>query len=153
MNGKIYIVTCRTTGKQYVGQTKRDMKIRMQHHFQLSKRLTEYPMYADMCKYPDTDFSYEILHEGITDKAELNRLEREEIEKQGTLEPTGYNQPHCKRRVYKKGEEHPSFGKPRSTATKRKIAKARRGQRHSPETIAKIREGVLRARQEKPCSI
>ena len=147
MNGKIYLITCQVNGKQYVGQTKRTMKVRMQHHFQLSKRLTEYPMYADMCKYPSSDFTYEVIHSDITDKAELNRLEKAEIEKHGTLEPNGYNQPHNKRRVYQKGESHYLFGKQRSDSTKAKIAKYRRGRKHSPETIAKMRESHRRRHQ------
>lgn len=141
-DGKVYLVTCHPTKKQYVGQTQRDMEVRMQHHFQLSRKLTHYPMYADMCKFPESDFSYEILHRGITDKAELNRLEKLEMEQRGTLVPSGYNQPHTDRYVYPTGEAHHRYGVPHTKASKAKMAKAKRGRKHSPETIEKIRASV-----------
>ena len=149
MNGKIYLLTSKTTGKMYVGKTWQDVNIRMTKHQNSAKKLTAYPLYADMLKYGRSDFHVEILHEGITDRSELGELEKVEINRLGTLEPNGYNQPPNKRRVYKRGKEHHCFGIPRTAQTRAKISRANRGKKQKPETIEKIRQAAFAREKRK----
>ena len=80
MNGKIYIVTNKINGKQYVGQTvQNDQK---GHGILIRKSYK---------KYGYDNFDYEILVDGVDDFDALNQLEIKYIEEKNTLYPNGYN--------------------------------------------------------------
>jgi len=86
MNGVIYMYTS-PSGKQYIGQTVNEHRRKSDH--KLCNQRT--PFHYAVKKYGYDNFVYEILHKNISTKNELNRLEYEEIQKQNTLYPLGYN--------------------------------------------------------------
>lgn len=91
INGKIYIITNKVNGKQYVGQTIQTIKKRFNKHKRDSKYRTEYAIYRAFNKYGKENFVIELIQEGIKTKEELDSKEKEEIEKRNTISPNGYN--------------------------------------------------------------
>lgn len=86
--GVIYLRTCLTNGKQYVGQTI-DFKNR-EHQWKLLKwRYANQSLTEDRNKYGLDNFKTEILEE--CDNSKLDELERYYIEKFNTVYPNGYN--------------------------------------------------------------
>jgi group I intron endonuclease len=90
--GVIYLITCKTTGKSYVGQTKHTSRHRWNQHLyevrhprvNQSRKLNN-----AILKYGADDFEIVDLYTNVPD-CELDALEQEQIELQGTF-GDGYN--------------------------------------------------------------
>lgn len=93
ISGIIYLITDKTNGKQYVGQTKTTLKKRLDSHFEASiktKKINKNGiLYAISCKKRD-DFKYAII-EKVEDVNYLNEREIFHIENLKTSSPNGYN--------------------------------------------------------------
>lgn len=90
INGKIYLVTNKLNGMQYVGQTVRTVEERMKEHFQPSSAKTEL-LAAAIQKDGRENFIVEVLEEGITDYRELSYREVFYVATLRTVYPDGYN--------------------------------------------------------------
>lgn len=60
----VYLITCKTTGKQYVGQTMGDVVHRMEQHCRSASKGSDRSFYPDMRKYGEEDFECDILFVG-----------------------------------------------------------------------------------------
>ena len=72
INGTIYKITCLATQKCYIGQTHQSVELRWQCHITGNGSK---PLYNAIQKHGFEMFRFETLHEGITCREELNRLE------------------------------------------------------------------------------
>ena len=127
----IYLIRNKINGKGYVGKTIRAFEERWNEHCYHSGK-TQAVDYA-IRKYGVDAFEHCILAE--TDRLEeLNRLEIEEIKKQGTLAPEGYN-------LTPGGDGGYSFRNHRHTKeAKDKMRAAKSGSKASLKTRMKMSE-------------
>jgi len=88
--GHIYKHTS-PSGKAYIGQSIQEPEARWKAHVYDATRGSDLVFHRAIRKYGPDAFTHEILHDGIDEQDELNRLEIEEIARQGTLLPDGYN--------------------------------------------------------------
>src|SRR5271157_67778 len=123
----IYLIRNKTNGKGYVGQTIRSIELRWMEHLQEARSGSMFPIHCAIRKYGAGNFEHCELN--ITDNLlELNRLEVEQVEKQGTLVPSGYN-------LIKGGNRPPShLGKVRSPEFRAKVSSANKGKKRVPFT-------------------
>ena len=91
MNGKIYVLTNKVNGKQYVGQTVMDIEARMNKHASDSKNGTSSIEIA-IRTHGGGNFEYKVLKDGITTKTNLNSWENHYISLYKTRYPNGYNE-------------------------------------------------------------
>lgn len=75
-------------GKEYVGQTWREKQRISDHRCGHTKCLA---FASAINKYGFHSFEYAVLHSGITDQQEMDRLEQYEIATRNTISPNGYN--------------------------------------------------------------
>lgn len=88
----IYLITSKTSGKSYVGQTNSTAEKRWRKHLnEVSRRVGCRALYSAIKKYGVDDFSIVTLQTGDFTRSELNRLEQQYIQKQNTIAPHGYN--------------------------------------------------------------
>ena len=124
-NMLIYKLKNNLNGKEYIGQTTRDLSRRLTQHKSLKSNKCPYLKNA-ISKYGFEVFSVEIL-----DKAEsvekLNELEIFYISKHNTLHPNGYN--------LKSGGEN---GGKWSDESRKRASDSAKGRKHSEETKLKI---------------
>jgi len=88
INGIIYMYTG-PSGKSYIGQTINEYS-RIYAH-KLAKYKDSNAFHNAIRKYGFDAFEYKILHSGISDINELNKLEETEILQRDTMSPNGYN--------------------------------------------------------------
>jgi hypothetical protein len=105
LEGYIYKITSIDTNKYYIGQTlsynyikkdntwrKSGIDMRLRLHLRDSKEFPERPLYKDIITYGIERFKIDIIHEvDIYDFNKMNYLEHEEIEKNNSKIPLGYN--------------------------------------------------------------
>lgn len=143
----IYKITNKITGKQYVGQTVRPIKIRWKAHGQDNGYFAK-----SIKKYGKENFIIEVL-EQCKSKKELEQQEIFWIKKLNTLSPNGYNlteggegnlgrKPSLVTRR-KMSDAHRGqipwiIGKTHSKETRKKISKSHKGKKHSEETRRKM---------------
>jgi len=130
---KIYCLTCKITGKSYIGQTKQRLSKRFNQH--LEKRNQRFPLGRALKKYGRDAFKKKILAVTYAQDA-TDALEQYYIQILKTQRPNGYNVTH--------GGQDGAFKKhtPETIEYLRKIAT---GKRHSLETRSKMsasRKGV-----------
>jgi group I intron endonuclease len=87
MNGIVYRWTS-PSGKSYIGSTS-DEKKRMSQHKACCGNSAYF--HSAIKKYGWINFKYEVLVSGINSRHEMLRIESEEIKKQNTVHPNGYN--------------------------------------------------------------
>ncbi len=154
----IYKHTCNVTGKSYIGQTK-NIKQRNWTH---GRPYSRCPAFRNAVqKYGWENFVTEILFDGLS-ITEANALEEQAIREHNTRVPHGYNlEPGGRNHTHhaetrKKLSERPKRliseqtraklvasrrkRPPHSEETKRKMAAARTGKRHSAATIEKLKQ-------------
>ena len=88
--GLIYMATNKINGKRYVGQTTQTLYARKHQHICRGK-VSGNAFDCALNKYGPSAFRWDILHDGILDQAELDRLEVEEIARHNSMAPYGYN--------------------------------------------------------------
>ncbi len=85
----VYLITCISSGEEYVGLTKQSMSARWaQHRYDARSGRTNKPLSETIREHGESGFSIRILARG--DEATAGR-EVEEIESRGTLHPGGLN--------------------------------------------------------------
>ena len=92
-NGIIYLITNKTTQKQYVGQTIDNLKDRWEGHLSAANSdsyQNKLSLQAAIKKYGKNDFILEIIDKGKT-LIDLDEKEIFWIRTKGTLAPNGYN--------------------------------------------------------------
>lgn len=138
--GSIYKYTNTITCEVYIGLTTRDAeKTRKREH--LSGSGSKY-LKADIEKYGENVFVFEILHDGIIPEF-LGDLEREEIAKHNCVHPNGYNRTHgnsvpCQETCKKLSKSRK--GKKLSKSHRDNIGKALKGKKHSEARCRKNAE-------------
>lgn len=149
MNGIIYMYTS-PSGKKYVGQTIREEKRKKQHERACLRNECSC-FHNAIIKYGYENMKYEILHQNIKSIEELNILEKEEILKQNSISPYGYNQNSggnnaipCsavreKMSKIMKGKKFPKM----TDETKRKMSISRTGIKYPKEFGEKISKRQL----------
>lgn len=168
--GRIYAITNKENGKQYVGQTIKAVQRRFADHKRQSA-FNDYPLYRAFKKYGFDTFEVKEL-DTAQDKAELDTKEIYWIEELNTLLPFGYNailgtpgtgelsqeskdkksnsmkkrwqDPEYREKVTAAvtGENNPMHGKPFTQAHRDKLSKARAGRPVPIEQRAKIADTV-----------
>lgn len=87
----IYMATNRITGKEYIGQSVRSLTHRKSQHLSSALTNTGNTYFCNTIrKYGQYNFDWEILHDGITDIDDLNKLEMYYIKLYDTFN-NGYN--------------------------------------------------------------
>ena len=89
MYGVVYKITNNISGKSYVGQTKRDVKVRFREHSRCKTTILGKAIHS----YGIENFSIEIIEKAET-RQELDEKEIYYIKLLNTIKPNGYNQ--CK---------------------------------------------------------
>lgn len=132
MNGTIYLITNLINGKQYVGQTIRDVNIRYKEHLEEALYTNRnLHLYNSIRKYGISNFKLDIIETNIFDEKTLNEKEIYYIQLYNTYE-NGYN--NTKGGGGVKGYHH-------NNETKNKISKAVKENMYkinTPERTAKI---------------
>ncbi len=135
--GFIYSITS-PSGKQYIGQTRRNCNKRFIEHCKIPKSCIL--LENAIIKYGKDNMKFEILLE--VNNNLLDMYEKICINAYSTLEPNGYNirsggcnsvhsdESKQRMRELKLGDKNPNYGKPRTDATKLAISKAKSGEKH-----------------------
>lgn len=135
--GFIYCITS-PSGKQYIGQTRRNCDKRFTEHCKIPKSCIL--LENAIKKYGKDNMTFEILLEVNNDLLDI--YETSFIELFSTLEPNGYNirsggacgihsdESKQRMREAKLGNKNPNYGKPRTDSAKLAISNAKCGTRH-----------------------
>jgi group I intron endonuclease len=159
--GYIYCITS-PSGKQYIGQTKRNYNKRFNEHCKLLKSCIL--LENAIKKYGKDNMKFEILLE-INNNL-LDEYEKSFINMLSTLEPYGYNirnggskgfhseLSRQRMRDSKLGEKNHNFGKPRSDETKMAISNAKSGVNHHfyGKTLSQEHKLELSKAHKKTCN-
>lgn len=91
--GKIYLITNQSTGKQYVGQTITTLESRLKGHFAEARKGggAKGGLKDAMRNFPEEDFIIEEIDSFIKCRKELDDLENKRIDQYNTMAPNGYN--------------------------------------------------------------
>lgn len=132
MSGKIYKATNKLNGKSYIGQTEKTLEYRKKNHFFRSRFGSRYAFHLAIKKYGIDGFTWEIIADNIPSKSEMDRIEIEEIRKQNTIAPNGYN-------ISTGGGGGDNFtNNPRKEAILEHARQVHKGKKLSPETRRKM---------------
>ncbi len=144
----IYMIVNKCNGKAYIGMTRQALAARYRNHRLRGEGGHRGPLYAAMKKYGITNFQVSIIAEAETYE-ELSILEREQINKHGTMCPKGYNLApggHGNKGYKKRPEDVEKTaawhrGKKRSEETRKRMSLAVRKKypKRSAEAIEKTR--------------
>lgn len=144
----VYKISCRDTGKSYIGITFYALSKRWAHHKNYAKSGKPGAFAAAIRKYGTDAFSRVILYEAV-DQREASMVEKALIAAHRTLTPHGYNistggfhpgemRPETKEKLLKALKSRPPISE--ETRAALRAGQSRRGPRGSPsaETRAKI---------------
>ncbi len=84
----IYLLTNIINGKKYVGQTSRELSVRINEHFRDTQ--SELPIHKAIRKYGEHNFTVDTLAH-CSSQDELDKVEGFYIKELGTMVPNGYN--------------------------------------------------------------
>lgn len=159
----IYLVTNIINSKKYVGQTVKSLSRRKQGHITAAKfhRNNSY-FHRAIIRHGEEAFGWEILHDGVKNIDDLNKLEAYYIGYYDTFGKGGYNltfggrgrvgyklTDEAKRKLSlaNSGKKNPNYGKKCSIKTRKKMSIANSGKNHpqygkvrSAETRLKLSE-------------
>lgn len=129
----IYKATNKINGKEYVGQTIRDLSLRIsEHKYSALNRTSNLPFNNAMAMYGFDNFEFQPI-DSANSLVELNKKEEFYINKYNTLYPNGYNldiggknkssseltrkkQSESRKKILSNKENHPNWGKSSSVA-------------------------------------
>jgi len=88
--GVIYLITCKTCNKQYVGQTGQNLRLRFRHHRNHLSQHTGRPIYRHFAQHNFNNITIQVIEQQLDD---LTRYERERywIRTLKTFLPKGLN--------------------------------------------------------------
>lgn len=147
---RIYLLTCRTSGKRYVGQTIDSLEQRWKEHVD-STCDGRTLLYRAMRKYGADSFERQVLEECTTFE-QLDERERHWIAELVTLKPNGYNMTlggqgcHGYRHTVETRKHLSEINKGRvfSDEHRANLTIAHTGRRHTEETKRKCSEATRR---------
>ena len=87
MNGKIYMLTNKISGRKYIGQTFQEVSERIEKGYAQTTQIG-----AALQAIGEQNFEYTILETDITTQESLDRKENYYINLYRTLYPNGYNE-------------------------------------------------------------
>lgn len=142
----IYLVTNIVNGKKYVGQTVKSLSRRKQGHITAAK-FHKYNSYFHraLIKYGEETFDWKVLHDGIENIDDLNKLEIFYIGYYNTCGKSGYNltlggsgqvgrkvsaKTRHKLSLANSGQNNPNYGKKPSVETRKKMSISNSGKNH-----------------------
>jgi group I intron endonuclease len=142
----IYLVTNIVNGKKYIGQTVKSLKVRKRNHLSVAK-FYKYNSYFHraLIKYGEETFDWKVLHDGIENIDDLNKLEAYYIGYYDTYGKGGYNltlggngqvgrkvsaETKHKLSLANIGQNNPNYGKKPSAETRKKMSIANSGKNH-----------------------
>src|SRR5271157_2581869 len=148
----VYILKNKINGKCYVGQTTKTFKHRLHNHLKKSKVDKDYLIGKAIKKYGIDSFETEVIH---CLEEDLDKLERNYIEKLNSLAPNGYNLETGGNKQKRLAEETKQkisknngkgmLGKHQSDDAKKKLSEANSGEKsywwgkhHSDKTKKKL---------------
>lgn len=131
---EVYLVTCKTNGKQYVGKTKHSTEGRWKLHLKHARGGSPMLLQRAIRKHGEENFTVVKIAECETAE-ELNQLEIEKIAELNTRIPFGYNVTKggdggC---GHQPGETHPMYGKKHSEETIEQMSLSHLG-KHAEDT-------------------
>lgn len=166
----VYLITNNINGKQYVGQTSRELSVRIDEHFR--DKDSKLPLHKAIRKYGQSNFTVTVLKRCKSEQ-ELDKTEGMFIKKLNTTTPNGYNLTpggnsgragyrHTEdykrlRSIQYKGKGNPNYGKrytdtakfagfkgrKHTEETKKLISDKLKGRVVSEQTRQKIREANI----------
>jgi len=92
--GRIYLITNKVNGKQYVGQTKKTIQKRWNSHMCLAKKGSSLALHNAIRKYGKDKFTLECLEEVSGSHVDLMAAEIRQIALHSSVYPSGYNLTH-----------------------------------------------------------
>lgn len=140
---EVYLITCRVSGKRYVGKTAYSAKYRCYRHKMADD--SSMPLHRAIKKHGWENFTVEVLYQGV-DEVEIGFVERAAIASYDTYAPNGYNvtiggDGRSGRKMSEESLERmraAQKGKRISIETRAKMSLSRKGRATSLETIAKM---------------
>lgn len=145
--GNIYLVTCITSGKSYVGMTTKPIEVRFSQHVYNANRGIQYPFYSAIRKHGERSFVLSLLE--VVDIDKLGEAETKWISELQTM-TFGYNlRPGGNGCIEMSNDTKQKLsnafkGRPLEEETKQKISKSLSGRHLSQEVRDKIRHGLSR---------
>ena len=146
-HGFIYMIKS-PKGKSYIGQTKCSVKTRLRHHAS-PKSFRCRHIHNAIMKYGIDNMTVSIL--GVFHIDELNDHECAAIKRHNTLTPNGYNLVsggNARKRCSEETKKRMSIAKkgvPRPPDVVKKISKALKGKKQSPESVAARSVGIKKS--------
>jgi len=155
VNGVVYLLTCKVTGKQYVGQTwdydKRMRSYRNSENYQNYRRPRRATVIENaIAKYGWNNFTAVKIVQGIQTQEWLDKIETAYIKAFNTQAPHGYNirgggrggklssETKAKLSAKAKGRKHTAEAKAKMSASRRGRMPWNKGKTLSPEHCAKL---------------
>lgn len=87
----IYLITCETNDKSYVGFCSRSVKVRWRNHCYAAKTGEDSALYRAMRKHGREKFHVTVIWSGIISLVAVKELEKYYIQSFNTRSPSGYN--------------------------------------------------------------
>lgn len=145
ISGVIYKITNKINSKSYIGQTIRTIEKRWKEHLKNKSHCSA--LSSAIKKYGAENFEIKVLAI-CSSIEELNHRESYYIRLLNTLAPTGYNldtggdgkivSEETRKRMSRKGKDHPMFGKTHKKESLQQMSKSHKGRKHTKETGIKI---------------
>ena len=148
----IYMITCKITGKSYIGKTIGKIGQRVMYHLN-GNTPGCVALHSAIKKYGKENFTWEVLHENVIPEL-LSMFEMEAIKTYNTLSPNGYNltaggetgfqsEETIQKRTETLRSNPPMLGRKHSEESKQQMSISRTGSKRPPETRKKMSDAAM----------
>ena len=148
----IYMITCKITGKSYIGKTIGKIRQRVMYHLN-GNTPGCVALHSAIKKYGKENFTWEVLHENVIPEL-LSTFEMEAIKTYNTLSPNGYNltaggetgfqsEDTIQKRTETLRANPPMLGRKHSEESKQQMSISRTGSKRPPETRKKMSDAAM----------